>query len=89
MFDVGIETLFNVDTLRHAHDDDHPLFAALRNIPDDLVHPVLPRIFLSFVQCIRKHRSALFSQSSTQTSHSHRTGPRKQPFLLRLMSSPD
>lgn len=64
MYVVGIEILFNVDTLRQVHDEEHPLFIALRNIPDDLVHPTFPRIFSSFVHCTRKHRSALFGQSS-------------------------
>ncbi|KAJ7169665.1 Urb2/Npa2 family-domain-containing protein [Mycena filopes] len=61
---VGVELLFNADTLRQTHDDDYPLFVALRNLPIELVHPSLPWIFSSFVQCTRKHRSALFGQSS-------------------------
>ncbi|KAJ6519597.1 Urb2/Npa2 family-domain-containing protein [Mycena sanguinolenta] len=61
---VGTEILFNVDTLRQIHDEEHPIFAALRNIPDNLVHPSLSRIFSSFVHCTRKHRSSLFGQSS-------------------------
>ncbi|KAJ7275268.1 hypothetical protein B0H12DRAFT_249170 [Mycena haematopus] len=65
---LGIEILFNVDTLRQTHDQEHPIFAALRNIPDHLVHPSLSRIFASFVHCTRKHRSALFGQSSGQSS---------------------
>ncbi|KAF7339660.1 Urb2 domain-containing protein [Mycena sanguinolenta] len=65
---VGTEILFNVDTLRQIHDEEHPIFAALRNIPDNLVHPTLSRIFSSFVQCTRKHRSSLFGQSSGHSS---------------------
>ncbi|KAJ7107656.1 Urb2/Npa2 family-domain-containing protein [Mycena crocata] len=63
---VGIETLFNVETLRQVHDADHPLFVALQNISNDLVHPILPRLFSSFVQCTKKYRSTLFGQSSAQ-----------------------
>ncbi|KAJ6574877.1 Urb2/Npa2 family-domain-containing protein [Mycena capillaripes] len=64
LYAVGIEILFNVDTLRQTHDEEHPLFLALRNIPDDLVHPSLSQLFVSFVHCTRKHRSALFAQGS-------------------------
>ncbi|KAJ7492845.1 Urb2/Npa2 family-domain-containing protein [Mycena latifolia] len=67
VYNVGIETLFNVDTLRQVHNEDHPFFLALKTIPDDLVQPMLPRIFSSFVQCTRKYRSALFAQSSGHT----------------------
>ncbi|KAF8213299.1 Urb2/Npa2 family-domain-containing protein [Mycena galopus ATCC 62051] len=65
---VGTEILFNVDTLRQMHDEEHPVFEALRNMPDDLVHPSLSRIFTAFVHCARKHRSALFGQSSGHSS---------------------
>ncbi|KAJ7900109.1 Urb2/Npa2 family-domain-containing protein [Mycena olivaceomarginata] len=61
---VGTEILFNVDTLRPIYDEDHPLFAALRSLPNELVHSSLSRIFSSFVHCTRKHRNALFGQSS-------------------------
>ncbi|KAJ7139899.1 Urb2/Npa2 family-domain-containing protein [Mycena epipterygia] len=64
VYTVGIEIIFNADTLRQAHDEDHPLFVALRNVPEELIHPILPRIFSSFVHCARKYRSALFGQSS-------------------------
>ncbi|KAJ7706421.1 Urb2/Npa2 family-domain-containing protein [Mycena rosella] len=61
---VGIETIFNIETLRQVHNEDHPLFLTLKNIPDKLVQPMLPRIFSAFVQCTRKYRGALFGQSS-------------------------
>ncbi|KAK7064414.1 Urb2 domain-containing protein [Favolaschia claudopus] len=61
---TGTELLFNSDTLRQTLNEDHPLFAALRDIPDGLLYPILPRIFLSFVQGTRKHRTTLFPQSS-------------------------
>ncbi|KAJ7431795.1 hypothetical protein B0H11DRAFT_836888 [Mycena galericulata] len=64
VYAAGIDVLFTADTLRQVHGMDHPLFSALRNIPDDLVHPLLPRLFASFVQSTRKYRSTLFGQSS-------------------------
>ncbi|KAJ6604425.1 Urb2/Npa2 family-domain-containing protein [Mycena vulgaris] len=67
VYNVGIETLFNADTLRQVHNEDHPIFLALANIPDELVRPMLPRLFASFVHCTRKYRSALFGQSSGHT----------------------
>jgi hypothetical protein len=76
IFAVGVEILFNVDTLRQVYDEDHQLFVTLRNIPDDLVHPILPRIFTSFLHCLRKYRSALFGQGASQnpTDHVRETG---------------
>ncbi|KAJ7042473.1 Urb2/Npa2 family-domain-containing protein [Mycena alexandri] len=64
VYTVGVELLFNVDTLRQTHDHNHPLFVALRDISIGLIHPSLSWIFSSFVHCTRKHRSALFAQSS-------------------------
>ncbi|KAJ7655049.1 Urb2/Npa2 family-domain-containing protein [Mycena polygramma] len=55
-------------TLRQMHDEEHPFFLGLRDIPDELVHPGLPRLFASFAQCTRKHRSALFGQTSGHSS---------------------
>ncbi|KAJ6509305.1 Urb2/Npa2 family-domain-containing protein [Mycena vitilis] len=65
---VGIDILFNVDTLRQMHDEEHPFFLGLRDVQAELVHPGLPRLFASFVQCTRKHRSALFGQISGHNS---------------------
>ncbi|KAJ7783538.1 Urb2/Npa2 family-domain-containing protein [Mycena maculata] len=64
---AGVETLLNADTLRQVHDEDHQLFIALRNLPDDTVHPLLPGLFSSFVHSTRKHRSALFGQGFGHT----------------------
>ncbi|KAF7339844.1 Urb2 domain-containing protein [Mycena venus] len=68
MHAAGTEILFNVDTLRQVHDEEHPLFSALQSIPSDLVHPCLSGIFTSFVHSTRKHRNALFGQSSGNTA---------------------
>ncbi|KAJ7786075.1 Urb2/Npa2 family-domain-containing protein [Mycena metata] len=67
VYTVGVELLFNVDTLRQIHDHDHPLFVVLRDLPIGLVHPSLSWIFSSFFHCTKKHRSALFAQSSGNT----------------------
>ncbi|KAH7921149.1 hypothetical protein BV22DRAFT_1038989 [Leucogyrophana mollusca] len=73
VYDAGIDTLFSLDALRQAKDtiSEDILFDSLRknsqSSPDQVL-VILPRLFLSFVQCVRKHRGALFSQSSTQQS---------------------
>ncbi|KAH7911224.1 Urb2/Npa2 family-domain-containing protein [Hygrophoropsis aurantiaca] len=71
IYSAGNDTLFNLDALRQAKDNvsDDALFNILRtNIhsSETAVLAALPRLFSSFVQSTRKHRSALFSQASTQ-----------------------
>ncbi|KAJ7071246.1 Urb2/Npa2 family-domain-containing protein [Mycena amicta] len=68
LYSVGVDILFNLETLRQVHDDNHPLVVALRSIPQDLAHPVLPRLYASFVVYTKKHRGALFGQTSGHTS---------------------
>lgn len=67
VYNAGIETMFNVDTLRQVHNEDHPFFLALQSITGELVQPMLPRIFSSFVQNTKKYRNALFAQGSGHT----------------------
>ncbi|KAF7290567.1 Urb2 domain-containing protein [Mycena indigotica] len=64
LYFVGTEILFNEETLRPAHDEDHALFVGLRNALSESTLSVLPRLYLSFVTFTKKHRSSLFGQSS-------------------------
>ncbi|KAJ3571342.1 hypothetical protein NP233_g3811 [Leucocoprinus birnbaumii] len=75
IYDSGTDTLFNLELLRQLSENpsttDHStiLFDNLRKArhsPSEshAVLSVLPRIFLSYVQGIKKHRGAVFSQSS-------------------------
>jgi hypothetical protein len=70
---AGVETLFNLDILRQIIDikSENTLFEAFKNIGvtfhKGLVLAVLPGIFASFLQCIKKSRSSLFSQGSNQS----------------------
>ncbi|EIW86519.1 hypothetical protein CONPUDRAFT_44408 [Coniophora puteana RWD-64-598 SS2] len=68
IYAAGVETIFNLDVLRHMKEaswDDafvQSLRTALVSSPDKIL-PVLPMLFTSFTQSVRRHRSALFSQS--------------------------
>lgn len=69
LYDAGIETVFNLDSLRHLtkSESENSLFDALQQIETKPVLLILPRIFSSFVQAIKKYRGALFPQTSSQT----------------------
>ncbi|KAF7320234.1 Urb2 domain-containing protein [Mycena kentingensis (nom. inval.)] len=67
-YTVGVDVLFNVESLRQPYDEQHPLVVALHDLPPDVVHPLLPRLFSAFVACTRKHRNTLFGQGSTNSS---------------------
>ncbi|TCD70050.1 hypothetical protein EIP91_005031 [Steccherinum ochraceum] len=68
-YQAGIETLFNVDTLRTFQDAHaaNTLETALANIAStrpEIVLQSLPRLFRSYGQAQTKHRSALYGQGS-------------------------
>ncbi|KAI0343910.1 hypothetical protein BDW22DRAFT_1473650 [Trametopsis cervina] len=72
IYQAGIDTLFNIDMLRHAQGrPDDSIEAALRgaieSIPD-IVLMCIPRIFQSYIQVTQKHRNTLFSQGSSRGS---------------------
>lgn len=70
IYNAGVETLFNLDILRHTHDakSEDPIFNAVKAIStlDTKVLTCLPRLFTSYVHVLQKHRGALFSQASSQ-----------------------
>ncbi|KAG6866798.1 hypothetical protein C0991_008734 [Blastosporella zonata] len=70
VYDTGIETMFNLDVLRRARDSrtENDLFESIAPVlaSNIEVYTVLPHLFASFVESIRKNRGALVSQSSTQ-----------------------
>jgi nucleolar pre-ribosomal-associated protein 2 len=69
IYNAGAETLFNLETLRHAHDTkSENFFDAIKAISNSnaQVLSCLPRLFASYVHSIQKHRSALFIQGSNQ-----------------------
>ncbi|KAH9947654.1 Urb2/Npa2 family-domain-containing protein [Amylocystis lapponica] len=69
----GIETLFSLDVLRLAGDQNcdpamREVLITLVPATPDVVFETLPRLFTSFVQSLKRHRSALFGQGSNQAS---------------------
>ncbi|EKM60878.1 uncharacterized protein PHACADRAFT_133752 [Phanerochaete carnosa HHB-10118-sp] len=70
VYEAGVETMFNVDVLRQAQDrDDYPyvefLSSAITASPVAACHG-LPRLFKAFIQVTRRHKAAIFGQSSHQ-----------------------
>lgn len=68
----GIETLFSLDVLRQIHEPklDSSIFEALHKIVTISIEGkmqvlgILPRLFESYIQSVKKHRGTLFSQGS-------------------------
>ena len=74
IYTTGIESLFSVDTLRGDRDSKSELalfdaFEALAEPVLTLLPAVLSQIFSSFVQCLRRCRSALYIHGSNQASN--------------------
>jgi len=73
MYSAGIETLFNLDILRTAEDNKcdralkDALAEALASFPAVSLD-AMPRMFESFIQTIKRHKSALFGQGSNHTA---------------------
>ncbi|KAF9480438.1 hypothetical protein BDN70DRAFT_931712 [Pholiota conissans] len=72
VLDAGIETLFNLDILRQNIDSkaDHSLvehLQVLSSTEKGLVYTHIQSILVYYIQAIRKHRGALFSQGSSQS----------------------
>ncbi|KAG6832211.1 hypothetical protein H0H92_004176 [Tricholoma furcatifolium] len=69
IYDACIETLFNLDSLRRITDSkaDEILFEAIAPVcvSNSNVYTVLPRIFASYIESMKKYRGALFGQGST------------------------
>ncbi|KAF8641079.1 hypothetical protein AX17_000723 [Amanita inopinata Kibby_2008] len=70
IYDAGIETVFNLDTLRQSQGPkpEYPLLSSLQNAAGstEIILTSLPRLFHSFLQAIRKHRTSLFGHASNQ-----------------------
>ncbi|GLB36377.1 hypothetical protein LshimejAT787_0306650 [Lyophyllum shimeji] len=74
LFDVvytaGAETLFNLDILRQTRDSktEDTLFQAISPVLASKVeiYAVLPRLFSSYIEAVKRHRGALISQGSSQ-----------------------
>ncbi|KAG6891425.1 hypothetical protein C0992_007204 [Termitomyces sp. T32_za158] len=70
IYDAGIETLFNLDILRRIRDSkaENELLESIAPVlrSNAEVHSVLPRLFASYIESLKKHRGALVSQSSSQ-----------------------
>ncbi|KZT06756.1 uncharacterized protein LAESUDRAFT_774312 [Laetiporus sulphureus 93-53] len=73
IYSAGVETLLSVDVLRTLDDTKcdlalkEALLTSTSQMPD-VVLKVIPRLFGSFIQSIKRNKNALFSQSSKQTS---------------------
>ncbi|KAF7794109.1 hypothetical protein EIP86_005239 [Pleurotus ostreatoroseus] len=67
VYDAGIETIFNAEVLRIEESNfvDAALTQLTGEIPD-VVLQCLPRLFTSYSQNTRRHRSALYGQGSNQ-----------------------
>ncbi len=73
IYDAGIETMFGLEIIRQAA--DHKLDTGLAEALDAaskehsaVVLRCLPRLFESYVQSVKRHKGALFSQGSNQAS---------------------
>ncbi|KAH9890919.1 Urb2/Npa2 family-domain-containing protein [Cubamyces lactineus] len=71
MYDAGIETVFVLEVLKPAADQKHDsaLVEALERTMQasyEIVLRPLPRLFASYVQTVKRHKSALFGQGSSQ-----------------------
>jgi hypothetical protein len=69
IYTTGSEILFNLDTLRQAQTVS--TFTLPPNFPEHLlINPpsILPHLYSSFIQAIRKYRGALFNQSPEGTT---------------------
>ncbi|CAL1696498.1 unnamed protein product [Somion occarium] len=69
IYDIGVDTIFNVDVLRVAYEQqaqtslDSSLAGLMSQVPS-IVLICLPRLFKSYIDISKKHRSALFGQGS-------------------------
>ncbi|KAF5337392.1 hypothetical protein D9611_003253 [Ephemerocybe angulata] len=75
---VGVETIFNLDTLRQISEspDGTLLFNALETSLRTHRTTVLksfPELYTHYVSCLKRHRGAIFTQSSTSQAGSSRT----------------
>ena len=71
MYDAGVETIFGLEVLKPAADQKHDsaLVEALERTMQashEIVLRPLPRLFASYVQTVKRHKSALFGQGSSQ-----------------------
>ncbi|KAI1797672.1 Urb2/Npa2 family-domain-containing protein [Ganoderma leucocontextum] len=71
VYDAGIETMFGLEILKQTAENKHAsvLSEALENTSKDspaVVLRSLPRLFASYVQNVKRHKGALFSQGSNQ-----------------------
>ncbi|KAI0824124.1 Urb2/Npa2 family-domain-containing protein [Trametes gibbosa] len=71
IYDAGIETVFGLDVLKQVTDQKHEsaladsLERTLKTCPETVLRP-LPRLFASYVRAVKRHKSALFGQGSSQ-----------------------
>ncbi|KAG6902814.1 hypothetical protein C0995_011301 [Termitomyces sp. Mi166 len=92
VYDAGIETLFNLDILRRTRDSktETELFEAIAPVlkSNTEVHIVLPRLFASYIEYVKKHRGALVSQGSSRVHGSANTEIQAQgiQFLASCLS---
>lgn len=66
VYDAGVETLFNIDNLKQKFDADSNLFKAIKHTVSSTLQAVaiLPRLFASYTEALRRHRGALFGSAS-------------------------
>jgi hypothetical protein len=96
VLDAGVETLFNLDILRQSYDSksENLLVESLGKLSStdgELVMQNLPNILAQYIPAIKRHRGALFSQSSqTQPGASldgfHESGMRFFTLILGLLN---
>jgi hypothetical protein len=66
---AGIDTVFNLDVLRHTHESkaDNLLVSHLGAIVDEnksLIYEFIAILFVQYVKALNRHRGAIFSQGS-------------------------
>ncbi|KAJ4476742.1 hypothetical protein J3R30DRAFT_333733 [Lentinula aciculospora] len=65
LYTPGVECFLNIDILRD-NKTENTIFSAFENFTPEIIMPVLPRVFLSYIQTLRKKRNAIFGLGSSQ-----------------------
>ncbi|KAJ3790316.1 Urb2/Npa2 family-domain-containing protein, partial [Lentinula aff. detonsa] len=73
LYTSGVQCLFDPDVIRDS-ETENTIFHAFENSVPEIIMPILPRLFLSYIQILRKNRNAIFGQASSHKfdSEEHR-----------------
>ncbi|KAJ3718284.1 Urb2/Npa2 family-domain-containing protein [Lentinula raphanica] len=69
LYTPGVQCLLDVDVLRDS-ETENTISNAFSNVTPEIIMPTLPKIFSTYIQTLRKHRSTMFGQTSSQKADS-------------------